>query len=796
MKITFNPTTKVQVVTPSENDRIIQNSSDNYVYLYGVEAGWEIKATFTRRDNVQIGLIGGVYGLDPDDEYCYIIPIPTKATEVDKGLGLSILIYEPSGETFIRHSTIATSMYVYTSTNVIVPDDLDTVLYDAVMLAISNLTESKLEHEAIVGITGETTSKNTPVYSKQKIDELYTIAMTNTNTHKARTDNPHSTTKAQVGLGNADNTSDVNKPVSTDQAAAIALKLSKDLSSLTDGGQIASNDLIYVYTNDGVPTKVAGSELTQLIKTITMNTSTYVLTITKYDGTQTTIDLPAEMAFVSASYSDVTEDLTFTLQNGSTVTVPLDDLVSGLASEDWVALYFYDKTETDAKYEVLTNKATDFSVVNDTKYPTTKAVAERLLNLPITELNNHTLREVYNENETSYTINNVNFDNYWVRIRTPETFPHTFYHEERIYDGITSNILYFSGGSISFRWITETETLTQIDNTLFYDKTINYLFDVDGINAKKYIIDMGLYGINSVSNERMLFWYQVFKSINLNGSLAMVFNHLITFENEYRNNYVEAKLLNKNIVCFGDSITATGDGISANSAYPDVMKETLKANVYNQGYSSGRTAYNSDPIKNSFSLFNLWDSIVSEDYTLQDTTLFGVSGYETQYDAVQRLKLIDFNTVDIVTIALGTNDWAGSVPLDDNLLNEFDTTNFYGATRYVIKKILDNFPHIKIMIISPIYRFEVDIDGLTILNYAETFNVNSLNIFEYSNGILDIAKDFNLPRVDMCKNLGINKYNCVYYFKNNSNTYDGTHPNINGKRLMGKLISGELTKQF
>ena len=39
-------------------------------------------------------------------------------------------------------------------------------------------------------------------------------------THTSNTSNPHSVTKAQVGLGNADNTSDVNKPVSTAQAAA------------------------------------------------------------------------------------------------------------------------------------------------------------------------------------------------------------------------------------------------------------------------------------------------------------------------------------------------------------------------------------------------------------------------------------------------------------------------------------------------------------------------------------------------------------------------------------------------
>lgn len=39
--------------------------------------------------------------------------------------------------------------------------------------------------------------------------------------HIDSTNNPHSTTKAQVGLGNVDNTSDIDKPVSTAQAASI-----------------------------------------------------------------------------------------------------------------------------------------------------------------------------------------------------------------------------------------------------------------------------------------------------------------------------------------------------------------------------------------------------------------------------------------------------------------------------------------------------------------------------------------------------------------------------------------------
>ena len=44
-------------------------------------------------------------------------------------------------------------------------------------------------------------------------------------THTGRTDNPHSVTKAQVGLGNVNNTSDADKPVSTAQNTAISLKV-------------------------------------------------------------------------------------------------------------------------------------------------------------------------------------------------------------------------------------------------------------------------------------------------------------------------------------------------------------------------------------------------------------------------------------------------------------------------------------------------------------------------------------------------------------------------------------------
>ena len=55
---------------------------------------------------------------------------------------------------------------------------------------------------------------------KDAIDEIDD----NLDTHIADTENPHEVTKAQVGLGNADNTSDADKPISTASQNALDLK--------------------------------------------------------------------------------------------------------------------------------------------------------------------------------------------------------------------------------------------------------------------------------------------------------------------------------------------------------------------------------------------------------------------------------------------------------------------------------------------------------------------------------------------------------------------------------------------
>lgn len=61
-------------------------------------------------------------------------------------------------------------------------------------------------------------------FTATKAQQAIVENKTNRDIHIADSTNPHSVTKAQVGLGNADNTSDADKPVSTAQQAALDLK--------------------------------------------------------------------------------------------------------------------------------------------------------------------------------------------------------------------------------------------------------------------------------------------------------------------------------------------------------------------------------------------------------------------------------------------------------------------------------------------------------------------------------------------------------------------------------------------
>ena len=61
-------------------------------------------------------------------------------------------------------------------------------------------------------------------YTKAEVDAADAVVQANVDAHIARMDDPHNVSQSQVGLSQVDNTSDLNKPVSTAQQTALDLK--------------------------------------------------------------------------------------------------------------------------------------------------------------------------------------------------------------------------------------------------------------------------------------------------------------------------------------------------------------------------------------------------------------------------------------------------------------------------------------------------------------------------------------------------------------------------------------------
>ena len=164
------------------------------------------------------------------------------------------------------------------------------------------------------------------------------------------------------------------------------------LTPLTNGQTVSTATLL---TFNSLRLQVKDTS-TSFVDTDTVEVSLGVVTGNKIQLSDTTVYLE-----IGATNSTFTAPVGWELQivglkytELKAVETTYDNTDSGRTATDVQEALDEAFSEIDTK-EAITNKAIDFSVVNDTKYPTTKAVSERLLNLPIAKLNNHTLREVF-----------------------------------------------------------------------------------------------------------------------------------------------------------------------------------------------------------------------------------------------------------------------------------------------------------------------------------------------------------------------------------------------------------------
>lgn len=224
-------------------------------------------------------------------------------------------------------------------------------------------------------------------------------------------------------------------------------------------------------------------------------------------------------------------------------------------------------------------------------------------------------------------------------------------------------------------------------------------------------------------------------------------------------------------VCFGDSITHI-------SKYPVMMAEELGCSIQNIGFAGSCISKN-----DAFSMVELVDAIISRDFTTQEELGNKANNFNF-INQVKRVEEIDFNEIDFITIAYGTNDFGYGLPLGS--FGDSCKDTIYGAIQYVISNFQAKFPHLEMVFVTPIFRKLGGSEG----RYCDESKNSSRGYYlsEVVTAIQEVCRANNVKVVDNFHNAGINKYNLMHYSK------DGLHPNDTGSYLLAKnIVSGLLS---
>ena len=272
---------------------------------------------------------------------------------------------------------------------------------------------NKLNKSDVLNASGSATDK--PI-SQNAATQAAQNVQSNLEAHINNNNNPHRVTAAQVGLGNVENTSDADKPISTAQQTALDAKLDKVTTTtaakqvyaknadgtqgMTNVGGTADDDIATVKQMNGaiataVEAGVSGCERTDNKVTAVTGTGSDV----QYPSTKAVVDYVSSTGPYHITISDYTGTITqeqydklkadnnsyIYIKKADAIAIKVINWTSGLYYNAAVGVRQYEMyVKTDLEYTVnlidLERQDNKQSVItgtgNDIQYPSTKAVID------------------------------------------------------------------------------------------------------------------------------------------------------------------------------------------------------------------------------------------------------------------------------------------------------------------------------------------------------------------------------------------------------------------------------------
>ncbi len=156
------------------------------------------------------------------------------------------------------------------------------------------------------------------------------------------------------------------------------------------------------------------------------------------------------------------------------------------------------------------------------------------------------------------------------------------------------------------------------------------------------------------------------------------------------------------------------------------------------------------------------------------TCLAKASGYgimeEKNMNAFcDRVDREDFSSADYLMIAYGTIDYGFVIEMGND--DSTDKNTFKGAWNYILKKLTAEYPHMKIILLTPMYADTADVK-----------NIKGYTLEDYAEAIRHIASLYNLPVIDLFHGMGINEYNRPSLY------WDELHPRVETQKRIADYV--------
>lgn len=245
------------------------------------------------------------------------------------------------------------------------------------------------------------------------------------------------------------------------------------------------------------------------------------------------------------------------------------------------------------------------------------------------------------------------------------------------------------------------------------------------------------------------------------------------------------------IVVFGDDSFAYDRGPDGLAS---LLAEKCEATVYNCSFEgcsiAGETPvldYENYPLE-CFSPLRLMYDLKYDNFITLDIAVdrLRAKNQLPDYfeDTIELLKNIDFDSVDIIIISNGINDYLkGHITTDLN--DEYSSGSVYGSLMSCVDLIKELYPHIKVIISSPTFAYYTEEDGtLTSGEFRYTGTQTSETLGGYMINMKNAAVVKNVTFIDNYIGVEIDASNADKYLTDSTIV-----PNKEGRILIANHIS-------